>query len=177
MRALIYTLLIAALPMIVEAGHIERQLEGYWENHYTDSSIKIKAQSYGFKIKGIEGERGWTKFKKNKHGQFQDHCGNRLLIRHDRLIEIHYRALRRTIPYRKKGSNNNYSETYHNGVYQGGHGHNPYEYSNDGYYEQGSYYGSGYSRGADSQGTYRSTDRRYNRNKSTRRTTGRSSLR
>lgn len=81
MRIILYTLALALLPMLAQANHIERNLEGFWESRSTHTTIKIDAKRYGFKIKGLYNQRRSVRFNRNRRGQYIDSRGNELIIR------------------------------------------------------------------------------------------------
>lgn len=163
MRILLYTLAMAVLPMLAQANHIERNLEGYWDNHQTQTTIKIKAKRYGFNIKGIYGSNRWTKFRKNNRGQYRDSRGNKLVIRHRDRIEFVNRYNRLITPFRRQISfGNHYGHTHQGNYHYESYDHYGEGYQ-DGYYStcrdtgrQGGYYrGDDGSRRSDSTGNPR----------------------
>lgn len=152
MRILLYTLALALLPMLAQANHIESDLEGYWENNNTHTTIKIKAKRHGFKIKGLYGHKKSTHFKKNRRGQYIDSRGNELIIRTRNRIVFHnrYNGLKTRFTRPEKcGTEYGYNESYNNG-YSTEH----YDHHGDGYYsdnhqghQDDGYYSGGYYRG------------------------------
>lgn len=149
---------MAVLPMLAHANHIERNLEGYWNNYQTRTTIKVKAKPYGFKVKGIYGNNRWTKFRKNRRGQYRDSRGNKLVIRHRNRIEFVNRHNRLITPFRRSSARrfddrrpsyrDNYSREY-------------YDHYGEGY--QGDYYDNSY-RDSNSQGGYYRGDSGGNQN-------------
>jgi len=149
MRILLYTLAMAVLPMLAQANDFERGLEGYWDNYQTQTTIKVKAKRYGFKVKGIYGKRKWTKFRKNHRGQYRDSRGNKLVIRHRNRIEFVNRHNRLITPFRRQVScGNGFSYGPSN---RGNYNVEYYDYYGGGY--QDGYY-SNRDRNLDDQGGY-----------------------
>lgn len=163
MRILLYTLALAVLPMLAQANHIERDLEGYWDNYQTHTTIRVKAKRYGFKIKGIYGDNRWTKFRRNHRGQYRDSRGNKLVIRSHNRIEFVNRYSRLVTPFMRHGRDRKSHRRYRNN-----YRYKQYDYYGDGY-QYGQDNGSGYYNEdySDYQGGYyRGDDRNGNRERS-----------
>lgn len=144
---------MAVLPMLAQANHIERDLEGYWDNYQSQTTIKVRAKRYGFKIKGIYGQNRWTKFRRNHRGQYRDARGNKLIIRSRNRIEFINRYNRLITPFRRQGtcaSDYGYGAPY-NDYYQ-------YEQYYDGYYDD--YNSHQYRNRNRTDGYYRGDERR-----------------
>ena len=149
MRILLYTLAMAVLPMLAQANHIERDLEGFWNNYQTQTTIRVKAKRYGFKVKGLYDTNRWTKFRRNHRGQYRDSRGNKLVIRNRNRIEFVNRHNRLITPFRRisvrrldndrSSHRDNYRREYYDHYgegYQDGYYNNDYRDSNF----QGGYY-------------------------------------
>ena len=148
MRLIIYTLALALLPMLAQANHIERDLEGSWESYRTHTTIQIKAKRNGFKIKGLYGQRKATRFKRNRRGQYIDSRGNELIIRSRNRIVFHNRHNGRKTRFTRSincGSGYNYNDSYSSGHYEhysdGYYGNPNQDHQDDGYYSGGYYRG------------------------------------
>ncbi len=97
---------MAVLPMLAQANHIERNLEGFWNNCQTQTTIRVKAKRYGFKVKGLYDSHRWTKFRRNNRGQYRDSRGNKLVIRNRNRIEFVNRYNRLITPFRRASIRN-----------------------------------------------------------------------
>ncbi len=152
MRLLIYTLALAFLPMLAQANHIQKDLEGYWENHSTHTTIKVDAKRYGFKIKGLYVNQRYTRFHRNHRGQYIDSRGNELKIKSRTRIVFHNRhnGLKTRFTkqhHRTRGYGYGRSHTTPQYDQSGGRYYNTDRqgYQDDGYYNDG-YYKNGETR-------------------------------
>lgn len=143
MRLLIYTFALAILPVMAEANHTERDLEGYWENLNTHTIIKVDVKPYELRIKGIYNRRKSTRFTKNRRGQYIDSRGNELIIRSRSSIIFRNRhnglntRFTRPAQYRRRNHHTNGYTTKRYNQYGEGSYSNRHLYSqDDGYYSQ-----------------------------------------
>lgn len=85
MRHILITLLLV-IPFVASAGHHYDWLEGYWDNTYLDRTVKIKAKSYGLKIKSLYRNKKWSKFRYDCQDQLKDRNGNIIrILSHNRI--------------------------------------------------------------------------------------------
>lgn len=90
MKAILYTIILAILPLVMQADHNPRSLDGLWNNHNTQKTIKIKSTNRSIKVKGLYNHRNrWVKFRRNHRGVYRDSRGNRLVQKDFNRLEFY----------------------------------------------------------------------------------------
>lgn len=102
MKRMLYLCLLLVVPLILQADHGRKRLNGKWINPYFNKTIKVKVKRHEIKVKGLS-RRGWTYFTPIRRNVFEDCNGNRIKIKNiHQLVYINrYRGER--IRFTKKG--------------------------------------------------------------------------
>ena len=102
MKRMLYLCLLLVIPLILQADHGRKRLNGKWINPYFNKTIKVKVKRHEIKVKGLS-RRGWTYFTPIRRNVFEDCNGNRIKIQNIHQLVYINRFRGERIRFIKKG--------------------------------------------------------------------------